>query len=297
MKKWKMGAIALAVTLPLGGVAAFAAQNQSASAESKFEQQYQNLSQKEQSLLQQAEASTVDTPQIDALKQTVNVINQQVSSLYTIEQALAKQASSIPQISPSPISKDDEEIDQAQKEVSKLQAQLKNDQQRMERDKKSHSQKDKSDLHQVTADYNKIKTQLAQAQAQLAKWDKQKDEDEAAYGYWREHPYNGGLTELRQSILSLEQAAIHYTEQWISLEKSSAGNTTGSGNSTGGNSTGGNATTTNNTSGNTTGSGNSTGSNSTEGNASTANNTSGNTTGNSTSAPTNSTVTINVTNG
>jgi DNA repair exonuclease SbcCD ATPase subunit len=254
-KKWKMGAIALAVTLPLGGVAAFAAEHESVSAESKaqsqFEQQYQKLWQQEQSLLQQAEASKVDTPQIDALKQTVELINAQVASLHNIEQALAQQVPSIPHPLPPNTKTEDEAVAHAKKEISTLQSRLKSDEQRIERDKNSHRQKDKSDLRQAMADYNKTKAQLTKAQAELSKWTKEKEEKEAEYGYWLEHPYNGGLTELRQSILSLEQAAIHYTNEWISLEQTSAGKST-VGSSTGGNSTGGNATIGNNTGGNTT---------------------------------------------
>lgn len=173
---------------------------------SAFSTHYQANAQREAALMQQAQASSATNTQISALQSTVQNIAQQVSALYTVEQSLATSRPSIPRpVVPSP----NNTVYMHDRTV--VLGQAKHDWAMMKVYKARHNNRM----------YRLFAANHAKAEARLTIVDHEwmaarlKASDTA----WRVHPYNNALPALQQSILSLQGAEIHYTQQWIAAQK------------------------------------------------------------------------------
>jgi hypothetical protein len=201
VKRMAKGLLALttaATVAILGLTQAFAATN-------SFDTKYNANLKTEQSLLKQAESSSTTNKNVLALLSTVNNINSQVAALYTAEQALAKEKSSIPQVSA--------EEQQLKELTSRCQTILKESNAEWKLiDEYAHHKSQTKLLKKAIAEHNELEKELANVNSQIASLKNKLDA-------WKTHPYDGGLTELQDAILKLQQAAIHYTEEAISLEK------------------------------------------------------------------------------
>lgn len=193
-----------------------------------FATQYQSKLSQEQTLLTQATAVSSTDTNVTALLAAAQGINTQITSLYTTEQTLASGSSSIPQIDTTH-PKETQELKNLQSRRAQLLKQSSNVWKLVvEYSRHPHQ---KGLLHKAIADHNQIGKQVASVNQQIADLEKKLHTQD-----WQAHPYNGGLASLQDSILRLEDAAIHYTKQAIALENSSsssssstAGNVAGSG--------------------------------------------------------------------
>ena len=197
-----------------------------------FNTQYQAKLAQEQSLLSQAQALNSTDSNVVALIATAQSINTQVATLYPVEQSLASGASSIPQIHVAH-PKETKELQDLQVRRSKLLKQS-SDAWKLVVQYSRHPHK-KGLLHKAIAEHNAIGKQVAIVNKQISDLKKKLNAQD-----WEAHPYDGGLAGIRDSILRLENAAIHYTNEAITLENSnsSSGTTTtssGISNSTTGN--------------------------------------------------------------
>ncbi len=190
-----MAALVLGATIPAA----------SAAAPSRFDAQYQQNAQIETQLLAQAQAEGGSSAAAAALGQTVQAVEAQVYALYASEQALLSIRTSIPS--------------GAQGQRAGLTAQRRT----IERDlakAKVEIRQDRKDKNPVVA--RGLKLQVKTWMAELRQVAYEIAHPRAADGSWKSHPLAGGLVALRQSILDLQRAAIHYTKLWIAAGKAPA---------------------------------------------------------------------------
>lgn len=210
VRKFRIGSWVLGMgtaALVLSGMSLTAS---AASGPSTFDARYTQNAQVEAKLVQQAQAEGGSSSTITALSSTVQTIGAQVAALYASEQALETAKAGIPSVTTGDRAKLQTQKRTLTRELRAAKATLK-------KDRKSKNSVAKRELEL------RIKTwtaQLRQVTFELA-------HPQAAYGSWKSHPYAGGLTALRQSILDLQQAAIHYTRLWVAAAKPSGTTSTG----------------------------------------------------------------------
>jgi hypothetical protein len=195
---------AAATVATLGFTEAFAA------TKSSFESQYKANLKTEQSLLAKADKASNTNKNVSALLTTVQNINNQVTALYAAEQALANAKSSIPQVSTAQQKTEEEQL---KKLMLRRETILKesNAAWKLVNEYEHHKSQTKL-LKKAIAEHNQLQKELESVNSQIASLKNKMDT-------WKIHPYDGGLTELQDSILKLQQSAIHYTQEAISLEK------------------------------------------------------------------------------
>lgn len=174
-----------------------------------FTSQYQANETKEASLLQTAKSSSFSDSYTQVLSSSVQNINSEVTTLYNAEQALAAQRSQT-----------------VQREDQNLAANL--SQLEQERWNLLHQSEGawgivkfwfyrrqdrytEGMVHQARQKWANIGLKVKAVNEEIRNL-KQQDQ-------WRRSPYDGGLSALQQSILRLQQSAIHYTEEWIAAEQ------------------------------------------------------------------------------
>lgn len=194
------------LAIPLaGGVPAFAATN-------SFVSQYQEKATMEQSLLQKAQASSVTNATIEALFSTVTLINTQVTALYASWQALQSGISSIPH-APETSSEASLQMKQLTSERIEILQKL-NAVWKLVISYDHHPHR-KGLLHTALEDHARLSGQLERIDRQIAAPKK-----DHGVQYWVTHPYDSGYGGLQNDILRLQQSAIHYTREMITLENS-----------------------------------------------------------------------------
>lgn len=243
---WKrgLGAAAVAVVLvPATASVAFADTTSSddwsdanLSTTSSFQTSYQNNASQESKLLAQANSNTFTSTNITNIRNTVQQLNSEVSTLYGEEQTLASVQTQLP--NPQ---------DTWQSTLTQLQ------QQRQELLHEAivawfnvnvfaHHDHDHGHGHgpklkpeplgldlpgsedQARQDWKTIYKNLLTVDDQIRATQRDHQQTE-------KKSFNDGLTSLQKSILSLQETAINYTQVWISLEQQ--GSSTGSTGSTG----------------------------------------------------------------
>ncbi|GMA66116.1 hypothetical protein [Alicyclobacillus fastidiosus] len=198
-----VGFTASAVVATMGLTSAFAATT-------SFDSQYQTNLTKEQSLLAQVPSSSSDTTVAELLS-TVQSINTQVSALYSAEQALSNAKTSIPQV--HTVSDTVKKLQLTREQLLKQSNTVWNLVGRYE-----HHWHDKNLLNKAVKEHDGIEKQLQEVNRQITACNTDNG--------WNTNSYNGGLEALQDSILKLQSSAIHYTEEAITLEKSTAPTTT-----------------------------------------------------------------------
>ncbi len=196
----KLGSLALGLgtaALVLGSVGQSA---HAASPQSTFSARYTQNANTEALLLQQAQTAGGSSPAIATYSNTVRSIEGQVGLLYSSEQALSLAKAAIP------VQMSDRNKLQTQERT--LNHELANAKSRLERAKRDR----------IAATVRMLELQVKTWTAQLAEI-KYELGHPLLDGTWTGHPLGGGLTALQQSILDLQQAAIHYTRLWIAVAK------------------------------------------------------------------------------
>ncbi len=151
---------------------------------------YNQNAQQEASLQQKALALGVNSPSIASINSTVQLINTEISSLYTAEQALANTKPVTATILSPTLTHTDWE-----NKINQLKPSLQN------------NAKYRNGNHEDDSGNGK--------QAGIKEW--QVKQSRSLNQYWNTHPYNGALTSLQSSILHLQKSAIHYLNEWITL--------------------------------------------------------------------------------
>ena len=188
----------------------------------RFDTQYQAKLSQEQNLLTQTQStsSTADT-NVAGLITTAQNINTQAAALYTAEQTLASATSSIPQVNDAhpAETKELKALEAKRADILKSSANA----WKLVSQYARHPHK-KGLLHKAIADHTAYGKQLAAVDKQIAALNKKLNAQN-----WKAHPYDLGLAGLRDSILKLEDSAIHYTKEAIALEQSNASSSTTTG--------------------------------------------------------------------
>ncbi len=169
-----------------------------------FASTYNQNVQQEASLQQKALTLGVNNSSIASINSTVQLINTEVASLYTAEQALANAKPvtvSIPSSTP------------AQSNLENKINQLKS---LLQKGTKDHKGKHDDDSGRG----KQIKIKKWRADLNFLKW--QMNQSRSSNQFWNAHPYNGALTTLQSSILHLQSSAIHYLNEWITLATQTA---------------------------------------------------------------------------
>lgn len=179
-----------------------------------FDTQYQGNLTQEQTLLTTAQTGAANSTDSNVLGLLTSVqnINAQISSLYTVEQALVSGASSIPQVHATH-PQEQKQLKDLQTQRAKLLKQL-NDAWKLVSQYAHHPHR-KGLLKKAIADHTRMSNDLKALNQKIATLDKKLHEQD-----WQGHPYDGGKAVLQDSILKLQAAAIHYTNVAITLEQS-----------------------------------------------------------------------------
>ena len=192
-----LGTAALVLTTAAAGAGA-------AAPASNFASRYAQYSATETQLLQQAAAAGASTTTA-AFASTVQTINAQVAALYAAEQVLASAKTGIPAAGAAERAKLRAEQKTLTRELRQVRSQA-------GKGKKGLKAADKRDL--------KLKEKIWTAQLKQVAYELA--HPALAAGNWKRHPYDHGLSGLQQSILTLQQSAIHYTQLWITAAKAPA---------------------------------------------------------------------------
>lgn len=169
-----------------------------AMSEPTFIATYEQNAQLEASLLQKATSMAGSSQSPSTLATTVAQLNQEIASLFVIQQQLAGQSSTI----------------QSELTAHTLSAKLIVEQQQVQ----GTIEAEQSQLHlpsTTVLQKRQIHSQLAKQRGELNRLHHaivQATRDEK---HWLIHPYNGGLNQLDTSILHLQATAIAYTRDWI----------------------------------------------------------------------------------
>lgn len=200
MKKLAKTLVTMSVvgSIPLVGVTSAFASTTS------FSTQYQANAAKETSLLQSVQSSS--DPTISQLISTVQNINSQVETLYSVEQTLANAQGSVPNVS-----ENQSHLKNLEQQRSKVMRQWENVSSQMQRYRGKNIPK-------------KLQLEYTQFQNQLHKIN-QEISSENSLVKWEKQPYDGALTELQSSILQLQTSAIYYTQEIIKLEQQGTNST------------------------------------------------------------------------
>lgn len=185
-------------------------------ADTSFSAKYQANAAEEASLLQTAQSSTVTSPEISALRNTVQNINAQVTSLYNTEQTLVADEPSIPHISPQSLNQQIQTLEQRRHQL------LNQTQVEWRYVNKFFHRPDRYDEEQFSH-YKGVWTDFS---SQLMNVDKQLETLINEKKMWTESPYGDGLSSLQNAVLKLQSASIRYTQEWISLEQNGGTTTT-----------------------------------------------------------------------
>lgn len=186
-----------------------AAQNQST-----FIANYEHTAQTEAVLLEKAKSLGVTNSLAASLSSTVNSLNQQISNLFTTEQALANTMSSTPTIGSNSLNKTALMTEQPQlkAQIRSLEAQIKLDR------KNKNSVQLQTDRQQLAS----VQTQLQHVSAEL-------NQMVHLLNHKHAQALTTGLQNLQTSIIKLQAAEIYNTKLWILAETSSTvGEPTGS---------------------------------------------------------------------
>lgn len=163
----------------------------------------QNL-QLETQLVQKAEAEGGSSQTITSLSQTVQSIDTQVSALYAAEQSLVSARANI-------------SVPAADSNQAKT---LKADKQTLMHNIAAAKNKVKVDLkskHKIAA--RRLQLQIKIWEAEINQLNFQLSHLNTGTARWNHEPYDGGLTELQQTIFDLQKSAIHYAEAWLGAAK------------------------------------------------------------------------------
>lgn len=178
---------------------AFAAQDQTI-----FIAHYERNAATEAKLLATAQATQVNMAIATSLQTLVDNLNQQIASMYTMEQETTNTAT-ISTVQGTIASTLYNERRQLQKKAQQEAAQIK-------KDRKMHQ----------PALLQSMQMQHRQTLVQLKKVIQESNQLGKATN-WNQHPYAKGLSDLQSSILNLQAAVIHYTHLWIVAESLSSG--------------------------------------------------------------------------
>ncbi|MCY0903022.1 MAG: hypothetical protein OWU32_12740 [Firmicutes bacterium] len=203
--KKTLGGLALVVLSTALAVPAMAATQQDG-----FVAHYQNNAALETSLLQKAEAGGTSAPGTAVLSAVVQSINAQVATLYQSEATLSGEMSTVQSVySPSQVQDKNGTIALV-RERNGLLLNLQGVVKSMNRAGKDHKKWNEDRKHE-----QKILARLQMIEKEI----RQKDARDHHSGdaKWRTHPYDNGFAALKVSIFELQEAAIHYTREWIAL--------------------------------------------------------------------------------
>jgi len=223
MMKWtKQSAVvaAMIVTLPVASFTAFAgttdSQQVTTISHDSFQSNYQAKQSTETGLWQTSQAYTGQmSTTMQALSTTVQNITTEVTAIYTVEGDLAANTSSIPQLSQD---KATGELMKLENNRMNLLVKSNNLWKLVDKYVKSHG-RDSQWAKKALRDHASINKQLAAVNKQIA-------DLRSHDSFWKSHPYDFGLVMLRQSILRLQDSAIHYTNVLINLENQANGSST-----------------------------------------------------------------------
>jgi len=181
-----------------------------------FDTQYQANLNQEQTLLTTAQTGAANTTDSNVLGllSSVQSINSEISSLYTVEQTLASGASSIPQVHAThPL--EQKQLKDLQTQRAKLLAQSNNAWKLVSQ--YAHHPHRKGLLKQAISDHTRLNKDLKTVNDKIAALNKKLHAQD-----WQGHPYDGGKAALDDAILKLQATAIHYTNEAIALEQADA---------------------------------------------------------------------------
>jgi DNA repair exonuclease SbcCD ATPase subunit len=232
MKHWgKKTLVASLLTLPLMTGVAFAddtatqsqtssqtqsqtqTQTQTQTPTDPFTAKYQQNLALENQLLTEAQKSNVSNDEITQLKQAIDTINQQISTLYQARQTLVDQRSVLRKISEAHLAPIEKQLAALNKQRTTLRKESEDAWKLVSKylHKKHHNRRDEQNLKTDLASYKAVQKQLADVNAKIAKL-------KAEESKWVIAPYDGGVAALDETILKLQQSAIHYTKMLIALE-------------------------------------------------------------------------------
>ncbi|MCL6445000.1 MAG: hypothetical protein K6T83_16360 [Alicyclobacillus sp.] len=167
--------------------------------DASFKSHYQHNAQIEASLLQKAQSVSSNNADVKALETTVQSLNQQIATLYNVEQTLAEAANNAPNLSAA-------EINNLKQQRQKLVDKAQSIQQSI-RSAQSHHDDDK---------VKRLQARRASVLRQISMIDDELGGNASSAVSTQQ--FRGGLQQLQAVIYRLQAAAIHYTNQWIRLE-------------------------------------------------------------------------------
>lgn len=204
-KRWLIGGSALVVTLAMSSTVAFADGHKET-----FAQSYQAHVATEAQLMNQVQTTNLTSSESDLLS-VIQDIGQQVGSLYSAEQNLIQERSSIPVLNERPTIN--------HKLLNKLEKHReailrKNEHAWQMVIDYSHHPRRKGELAAAIREHNMDSKQLLTVDKRIAKVEKNGQLDN-----WHKYPYHDSIGSLSNTILRLQDAEIHYTRVLISMEK------------------------------------------------------------------------------
>lgn len=131
--------------------------------------------------------------------------------MYSVEQGLASAKSSIPTGNPQEEQRKDE-LTKLGKQRQDLLNQSNNEWKLVNLYSRTHN---KALLNAAVRAHDETEKKLVAVDNEMKGIEQKVDNAD-----WKNHPYDGGLTELQDSILRLQVSAIHYTKEAITIEGS-----------------------------------------------------------------------------
>jgi len=226
--KKALGGLALVAVSTALAVPAMAATQQDG-----FVAHYQHNVTLETSLLQKAESGGTSAPGTAALSAVVQSINAQVATLYQSEETLSGEMSTVLSVyAPSQVHDKNGTIALV-RERNGLLLNLQSVVKSMNRAGKDHKKwnEDRKHEQRILARLQVVEKEIRQKSAR-DQHDGRRGRGDAT---WRTHPFDNGFGALKVSIFELQDAAIHYTREWIALNgaaSATASTTTGTGTGT-----------------------------------------------------------------
>ncbi len=216
MKKLVIGLAVASLIVPLGFAASAMADTSPAQQAQQFIAKYQQNLTKENGLLTQAQASSSTNAQVVALSQTVTTLNQTIAGMYGDFQSLIAARTNLSQLKSSVNSSG---LSGAEKSVNNKINQINKELAQLKKSIKGKDNKHKGLLQRLIKDRNDMEKSKHLMQVKIPRVDQSK---------WNGHPLSGGIPNIEKTILSLQNSAIHYTQQWITLANPNSSTVTGS---------------------------------------------------------------------
>jgi Carboxypeptidase regulatory-like domain/Prealbumin-like fold domain len=216
-------ALALMTMVPIfSSVQAYAA--------TTFDSQYQANASQETSLLSTAQSSGVSDSYTTTLANVVQNLNNQVAALYTVEQNLAGQQSSVDQLAQPTQSTVSTLVQQLEQLLQQRQQLLQQTQSAWaEVNRWFHGPKDahaKDMFDKAHQSWQQLSKDLDDTNRQISALKKFQGSDSHGPQPNQSKSFDSGLSSLQNSILQLQQAAIQYTQNWITEEQNNGSTST-----------------------------------------------------------------------